>query len=97
MGAKTRRWDDLRTLPWANPDFKIDEERMATTDSMNPTTDDFAAMLDESFTGETALEGTVIKGRIIAIENDLAIIDVGLKTEGRVPVREFYTPARRVN
>ncbi len=65
---------------------------MATTDSLNPTTDDFAAMLDESFTGETALEGTVVKGRIIAIENDLAIIDVGLKTEGRVPLREFNTP-----
>ncbi|NNE25189.1 MAG: 30S ribosomal protein S1 [Rhizobiales bacterium] len=65
---------------------------MATTDSMNPTTDDFAAMLDESFTGDTALEGTVVKGRIIAVENDLAIIDVGLKTEGRVPLREFHTP-----
>ncbi|MGI9463731.1 MAG: S1 RNA-binding domain-containing protein, partial [Aestuariivirgaceae bacterium] len=65
---------------------------MATTDSLNPTTDDFAAMLDETFTGDSALEGTVVKGRIIAVENDLAIIDVGLKTEGRVPLREFHTP-----
>ena len=65
---------------------------MATAESMNPTRDDFAAMLEESFTSETALEGTVIKGRIVSIENDLAIIDVGLKTEGRVPLREFQTP-----
>lgn len=60
--------------------------------TLNPTTDDFAAMLDESFSAAAPLEGSVVKGTIVAIENDLAIIDVGLKTEGRVPVREFQTP-----
>ena len=54
-----------------------------------PTTEDFAALLEESFSGQSVLEGTVVKGRVTAIENDLAIIDVGLKTEGRVPLREF--------
>ena len=55
----------------------------------NPSVEDFASLLDESFSAEAPLEGSVVKGRITAIENDLAIIDVGLKTEGRVPLREF--------
>ncbi len=67
---------------------------MAETSSLNPTRDDFAAMLDASFNEETNAEGTVVKGKIIAIENDLAIIDVGLKTEGRVPLREFRSPGQ---
>jgi small subunit ribosomal protein S1 len=56
--------------------------------AMNPTRDDFAALLDETAESQ-AHEGSVIKGKIIAIENDFAIIDVGLKTEGRVPIKEF--------
>ncbi len=56
---------------------------------LNPSRDDFAAMLDQAMGGDTALEGTVVKGRITAIEKDLALIDVGLKMEGRVPLKEF--------
>ncbi len=57
---------------------------------MNPTRDDFMALLNESMGGEhTAFEGTVIKGKITAIEKDLAVIDVGLKMEGRVALKEF--------
>ena len=56
---------------------------------MNPSTDDFAALLEESFAADAPIEGTVVRGRVTAIENDLAIVDVGLKTEGRVPLREF--------
>ena len=50
---------------------------------MNPSTDDFAALLEESFAADAPIEGTVVRGRVTAIENDLAIVDVGLKTEGR--------------
>jgi small subunit ribosomal protein S1 len=49
----------------------------------------FAALLDESLGVANGLEGTVIKGRVISIENDAALIDVGLKSEGRVPLKEF--------
>ncbi len=60
----------------------------------NPSRDDFAALLTESF-GETQMdEGSVVKGIVVAIEKDLAIIDVGLKTEGRVPLKEFQGPGR---
>src|SRR5260370_15920417 len=51
--------------------------------------ENFAALLDESLGVANGLEGTVVKGRVIAIENDAALIDVGLKSEGRVPLKEF--------
>lgn len=49
----------------------------------------FAALLDESFGTSGSLEGTVIKGRIISMSDDFAMIDVGLKSEGRVALKEF--------
>ncbi len=60
----------------------------------SPSREDFAAMLDESFGKSEALEGSVVKGRVVAIEKDMAVIDIGLKTEGRVAVREFSGPGR---
>ncbi|HEU0310323.1 MAG TPA: 30S ribosomal protein S1 [Sphingomicrobium sp.] len=61
-----------------------------------PSRDDFAALLNESLGGEDeAFEGRVVKGTITAIENDLAVIDVGLKSEGRVPLREFAAPGQK--
>ena len=56
---------------------------------MSPTRDEFAAMLSETLADDVAYEGNVVKGRIVGIEKDMAIIDVGLKMEGRVPMREF--------
>jgi small subunit ribosomal protein S1 len=52
-------------------------------------TENFAALLEESLGQAENLEGRVIKGKVIAIENDVAIIDVGLKSEGRIPLKEF--------
>ena len=62
---------------------------MADDMSMNPSRDDFEALLNESMNGGDFAEGTVVNGRVAAIEKDIAIIDVGLKTEGRIPVKEF--------
>jgi small subunit ribosomal protein S1 len=55
----------------------------------NPTTDDFAAMLNESFEREDQYEGSVVKGKVVAIEKDYAVIDVGMKMEGRIAMKEF--------
>ena len=64
----------------------------------NPTRDDFAALLNETLGGENAsFEGKVVKGTITAIENDLAVIDVGLKSEGRVPLREFAPAGQKAD
>ncbi len=54
-----------------------------------PTREDFAALLEESFQGNDLAEGYVAKGIVTAIEKDVAIVDVGLKVEGRVPLKEF--------
>ncbi len=61
-----------------------------------PTRDDFAALLNETLGGENqGFEGRVVTGTVTAIENDLAVIDVGLKSEGRVPLREFAAPGQK--
>ena len=57
-----------------------------------PSRDDFAAMLEQSFETQSPQEGQVIKGTIVAIENDFAMVDVGLKTEGRISLKEFAMP-----
>lgn len=62
---------------------------MADDMSLNPTRDDFASLLDESMGGRDFMEGQVVHGKVVAIEKDFAIIDVGLKTEGRVSLKEF--------
>jgi small subunit ribosomal protein S1 len=57
--------------------------------SMSPTRDDFASLLDESFTARGMIEGRVMAAHVVAVENDFVVVDVGLKTEGRIPIREF--------
>ncbi|WP_370237884.1 30S ribosomal protein S1 [Brevundimonas sp.] len=59
------------------------------TDTLTPTRDDFAALLDETLQGRDLGEGQVVHGRVVGIEKDIIIIDVGLKTEGRISAREF--------
>jgi small subunit ribosomal protein S1 len=66
----------------------------ATAASTAPSRDDFAKMLDESFDQGNLQEGSVIRGTVVGIEKDVAVVDVGLKTEGRVPLREFTGPGR---
>ncbi|HEY1798299.1 MAG TPA: 30S ribosomal protein S1 [Stellaceae bacterium] len=62
---------------------------MSVTEIQPSMKESFAALLDESMGVSKGLEGTVVKGRVIAVENDAALIDVGLKSEGRVPLKEF--------
>ncbi|MCJ2058391.1 30S ribosomal protein S1 [Methylobacterium sp. J-048] len=59
-----------------------------------PSRDDFAALLEESFLEHEITEGSVVKGRVVAIEKDVAVIDIGAKTEGRVALKEFTGPGR---
>jgi small subunit ribosomal protein S1 len=64
--------------------------------SMNPTRDDFMSLLEESYSDRPVAEGQVVKGRVLAIEKDNVIIDVGLKTEGRVALKEFSQPGKDI-
>src|ERR1700744_907525 len=57
-----------------------------------PSREDFAAMLEQGFETQIPQEGSVIKGTIVSIENDFAMVDVGLKPEGRISLKEFSMP-----
>ncbi|MGE5539193.1 MAG: 30S ribosomal protein S1 [Gemmatimonas sp.] len=59
------------------------------------TGENFAALLEESFQSQEPTEGSVLVGTVIAIDNDAAIIDVGLKSAGRVALREFQVPGSK--
>src|SRR5260221_14746807 len=60
-----------------------------------PSREDCAKLLEESFAQGSPQEGAVVKGTVVGIEKDLAVIDVGAKTEGRVALREFAGPGRQ--
>jgi len=62
---------------------------VAQIQSSNPSRKDFADMLEASLLGRGAFEDNVVTGIVTAIEKDVAVIDVGLKTEGRVALKEF--------
>ncbi len=51
--------------------------------------EDFAALLDEMLGANTGFAGSVVTGKVIRIDDDVAVVDVGLKSEGRVPLKEF--------
>lgn len=63
----------------------------------NPTREDFESLLEQSFETHDVVEGAVVKGLVTAIEKDFAVIDVGLKVEGRVALKEFGASARDGN
>ena len=52
-------------------------------------TEDFAALLDATLGADTGFAGSVVTGRVLRIDDDFAVVDVGLKSEGRVPLKEF--------
>ena len=59
------------------------------------TMEEFEALLNESFEMDTPEEGSVVKGKVIAIEAGQAIIDVGYKMEGRIDIKEFANPGEQ--
>ena len=60
--------------------------------AQNTSMEEFEALLNESFEIDTPEEGSVVTGKVIAIEAGQAIIDVGYKMEGRVDIKEFANP-----
>src|SRR5829696_6954683 len=67
---------------------------MSALQQRAPSREDFAALLEESFRSAEISEGAVVKGQVVAIEKDVAVIDIGAKTEGRVALKEFVGPGR---
>ncbi len=72
-------------------------ETILATNQTNETefgSENFADLLAESFAENTSIEGSVVRGYIIDVTSDHVIIDVGLKSEGRVPLKEFAAPGQ---
>jgi small subunit ribosomal protein S1 len=67
----------------------IASESNAVDGGLTVDKESFAALLDESLGDAEGFEGRVVAGNVVAIENDMVVIDVGLKSEGRVPLKEF--------
>ena len=67
----------------------------AETTTADYRKDSFASLLEESIGAGNGLEGSVLKGTVVAVENDFALIDVGLKSEGRVQLKEFSAPGQK--
>src|SRR5246500_119200 len=66
-----------------------------TSPAYDTAKESFASLLEESIGAGNGLEGSVLKGVVVAIENDFALIDVGLKSEGRVQLKEFSAPGQK--
>jgi small subunit ribosomal protein S1 len=57
--------------------------------------EDFAALLDATLGADTGFAGSVVTGRVLRVDDDFAVVDVGLKSEGRVPLKEFAPPGQK--
>src|SRR5687767_3301827 len=60
-----------------------------------PQSESFAALLEETLGASQGLEGSVLKGTVVGIENEFVLVDVGLKSEGRVALKEFAAPGQK--
>ncbi|MDZ3837778.1 MAG: 30S ribosomal protein S1 [Rhodospirillales bacterium] len=70
-----------------NPAIAADQQSPSGKES-------FAALLDQAMGEAEGFEGRVVQGTVVGIENDMAVVDVGLKSEGRVSLKEFGAPGQ---
>jgi small subunit ribosomal protein S1 len=69
---------------------------MATATALSsPRMEDFAALLDATLGPDTGFAGSVVTGKVVRLDGDVAVVDVGLKSEGRVPLKEFASPGQK--
>ena len=54
--------------------------------------ENFSELLEKSLSGFKYREGQIIKGTVLSVTNDTVVVDVGLKSEGRIPLKEFHSP-----
>ena len=65
------------------------------TDNLKASKENFAQLLEESFSKETKKVGALVKGTVVAIEKDTVLVDIGFKSEVRVPIKEFTPPDKK--
>jgi small subunit ribosomal protein S1 len=75
--------------------YRKAQDCMATITADRAGSEDFAALLDATLGPDTGFAGSVVTGRVIRVDDDVAVVDVGLKSEGRVPLKEFAAPGQK--
>lgn len=83
-------WQDRRNQPAGKSRFE--SNCMHTDKQYSPSREEFESLLNEAQQKTESFEGRVVQGTVVALEGDFALIDVGLKAEGRIPLREFRAP-----
>jgi hypothetical protein len=73
----------------AAPEYPVYQSGDPMTDKFNPSSQDFAELFENSAAASAMQEGQVIPATVVRIENDVIVVDVGLKTEGRIAIKEF--------
>ena len=68
---------------------------MEKTSSNKLSNEEYEALISKTFEGTLVKEKTIVTGKVVSIENDLVTIDVGSKSEGRIPVSEFHRPGQK--
>ena len=68
---------------------------MEKTSSNKLSNQEYEALIAKAFEGSLVKEKTIISGKVVSVENDLVTIDVGSKSEGRIPVSEFHRPGQK--
>ena len=100
MSAEAQRFRSLFGR-YCTSDRNSDKTEICLTSTTNlaadAATENFADLLAESFGEGTNVEGSVVRGFVIGIEGDAVIIDVGLKSEGRVPLKELAAPGQQAD
>lgn len=89
---KVARRNDRQHLCPPVQDLQLHMASAATPTADHFRGEDFATLLDETLGRDTGFEGSVVRGRIVRLTDEFAIVDVGLKSEGRVSLREFAPP-----
>ena len=69
--------------------------RAAAVTEIPQTNENFAKLLKRAGGREAAPEGSVVKGTILSVDSDTVLIDMGFKSEGRVALKEFFSPANK--
>ena len=100
MPAEAHRFRSLFGR-YCTSDRNSDKTEICLTSTTNlaadAATENFADLLAESFGEGTNVEGSVVRGFVIGIEGDAVVIDVGLKSEGRVPLKELAAPGQQAD
>ena len=81
MSLSESKLAGIGVVPWEDEDTGFGADDAAGSE--------FQQLLESNFSTSDVREGTIVKGKVIALENDFVTVDVGLKTEGRVSVKEF--------